>query len=111
MTLLERIAALWNRLEPAGWGAVLAAHGLKVPRRADSADLARLLAAPLKVDRTRAGFTEFAADGARAVEPGRPSRSLLYYALACPLVRTRPDGEPIAAFATPAELETVENYV
>jgi hypothetical protein len=111
MTLLKRIAALWNRLEPAGWGAVLAAHGLKIPRKADPAGLARLLAAPLKVDRTRPGFGEFAADGARGVEPGRPSRSLLYYALACPQVRTDPDGEPIAAFATPAELEAVENYV
>lgn len=110
MTLLDRIAALWERLEPAGWGAVLAAHGLKIPRKIAPAKLARLLTAPLKVDRNQPGFGEFAAGGARGVEPGRPARSLLYYALASPLVRAHAGGR-VEAFATPAEIETVENYV
>jgi len=107
MTLIEQVAALWHRLGPKGWSAVLAAHGLKIPAKVAPEKLARLLEKPLKVDRAVAGFEEFPADEARGVDPGRPSRSLLYYAMANPRVR----GTSIAAYATPAELETLENHI
>jgi hypothetical protein len=112
MKLLDRVAAMWRRLGPAGWQDLLAAHGLNIPPASSPADLAALLARPVPVDRTVPGFGEFAPDGVRGIEPGRPARSLLYFALASPTVRTRRDGQtPLAAFPTPAELEAVENYV
>jgi hypothetical protein len=54
---------------------------------------------------------DFALEGRRGIEPGRPARSLLYHAFASPAVVTDGAGHALAAFPTAAEIGTVENYV
>jgi len=91
----------------AGWKGLFAAHGLNL----GAADLAAELQKPLTVNRGLAGFGDFTDDGVRAIEPGSPSRSLLYHALASPNVLNGKDGVPLTVFPTPAELDAVENYI
>src|SRR3954451_9315771 len=106
--LLDSIKPLCAELAAdAGWTALLAKHGLNLA----AADLAGELQRPLTIDRTLLGFGDFADDGASAIEPGSPSRSLLYHALASPNVLNAPDGTPLTLFPTPAELDAVENYI
>ena len=108
MALLDDVRAVCRRLAPHGWADLLAAHGLQL----DADDLAGELGRRLpSVDRDLPGFEDFSLDGVRGVEPGSPAGSLLYHALASPGVTLAPDGSPLGDFATPAELEAVENYV
>jgi hypothetical protein len=74
-------------------------------------DLARELAKPVAVDRSYAGFGDFALAGKRGIEPGRPDESLLYHALAAQTVVSDPAGRPLGGFPTIEEIETVENYI
>ena len=64
------------------------------------------------IDRNQQGFEDFAHEGKRAIEPGNPSKSLLYHALASPNVAIAETNPPlITDFPTLAEIEAVENYV
>jgi hypothetical protein len=108
MTIFDPLKALCAKFAASrSWAALFAHHGLDLA----AADLAAELQKPLTVDRTLIGFDDFADDGRRAIEPGSPSRSLLYHALASPNVVAAPDGTPLDMFPTPAMLESVENYV
>jgi hypothetical protein len=113
MSLLQIFAKMWARLAPAGWEELMAAHGARLPNAsADGAAWAASLSTDLlKIDRKLVGFRDFAPQGRRLIEPGRPGESLLYHALASPAVTQTPRGQPLGAFAMPAELEAVENYV
>lgn len=109
--LLGRVEAMCNRLAGAGWAELLRRHGLDLAAGDLAAELSRTLPA---VDRTQPGFGDFAPEGVRGIEPGRPALSLLFHALASPEVRSYRDGDrtvEITEFPTPAEIETVENYV
>lgn len=109
--LAERVAAICRRLAPKGWRQLL----LKVTGGEldlASRDLAKELAKKLtKIDRSVPGFEDFAADGCRAIEPGQPALSLLFHAFASANVQQDGNGQPLAEFPTPAEIETVENCV
>ncbi len=65
------------------------------------------------IDRTIPGFEDFAFEGKRGIEPGNPSQSLLFHALASPnVIKSGDETEPeLTLFPTLAELEIVENYV
>ncbi len=109
--LIDAVAETCRRLAPLGWRALL----LDVTGGAldiTAADLQRELGKPLpRIDRNIAGFGDFAADATRAIEPGRPERSLLYHALASPAVVAEGSGAELRGFPTLAEIEAVENYV
>jgi hypothetical protein len=105
MALMDEVAAICHRLAPLGWGELFLRHGLDLT----ASDLQSELLRPLKIDRFQAGFEDFAADAVRAIEPGKPSRSLLYHALASPNVEI--PGEPGDVMPTLAEIRTVENLV
>jgi hypothetical protein len=109
--LIERVAAVCNRLSSHGWRQLLleASNGeLDIA----SADLRAELGKPLgRINRDVPGFAEFATAGARGIEPGNPAASLLYHALASPDVVEDGAGQMLAAFPTPAEIEAVEDYV
>ena len=81
MALLDDVASACRRLAPAGWGELLAAHGLDLEAADPGAELLRELPG---IDRGRPGFEDFAPEGRRGLEPGVPARSLLYHALASP---------------------------
>lgn len=111
MTLIDDVTKVCRRLAPKGWGKLFAAHGLNIDL-ATPAALAKELGRNVpQIDRTLRGFEDFAADGRRGIEPGAPAMSLLYHALASPNVLNTPDGKQLEDYPTPAEIETVENYV
>jgi len=108
MALLDDVASACRRLAPAGWGELLAAHGLDLEAADPGAELLRELPG---IDRGRPGFEDFAPEGRRGLEPGVPARSLLYHALASPGVLLGADGAELQDFPTLSELESVENLV
>ncbi|MCU1246994.1 MAG: hypothetical protein JWQ49_23 [Edaphobacter sp.] len=114
MPLLDQVRVICRRLAPLGWAKLLARHGLRLDASTlhNSRKLAAELARPLNVDRSASGFEDFWPDGFRAIEPQRPSRSLLYHAFASPLVHPASDGKPQPrAYPTLHELDILENYI
>ena len=107
MALIDEVQQLCERLAPAGWSDLLRLHGLDIEAR----PLAQALSMPLAIDRNVKGFEDFSLLGGRAIEPGNPARSLLYHAMASPNVTEGVEGAPLSGFPTPAELETLLNYV
>ncbi len=105
---IDSVRAATERLAPHGWGELFARHGLDL----DASDLRPELLRELPaIDRKLPGFEDFAAEGRRGTEPGRPAQSLLYHALASPGVVSGADGEPLGSFPTLAELRAVEDLV
>jgi len=107
MNLLESVTQVCRRLAPGGWHSLMLAHGLDLLAEPLAAELGK----PLNVDRSLPGFADFARAGSRAIEAGVPSRSLLYHALASPRVISDENGQTLQLFPTPAEIETVLDYV
>jgi hypothetical protein len=113
MSLIDAVFSLCqDHLVGNGWDELLQeVGGLKIDQPT-AAKLAAELARPLAaIDRTRAGFEDFALDGNRGIEPRVPARSLLYHALASPNVLNDPAGMRLGYFPALADLEAVENYV
>jgi hypothetical protein len=112
MSLIQDVAAMFARPQMSGWTQLMALHGLDLTQ----ADLAAELNRPLPaIDRTVPGFEDFCPDAMRAIEAGVPSRSLLYHALASPLVHPPSLGGSSSAnpraYPTLEELDTLENYI
>ncbi len=111
LSLVAGVAAVCRRLAPLGWrDLLLDVTGGQLDLLA--ADLEHELLKPLvKIDRTCAGFGDFAMHGSRAIEPGQPDQSLLYHTLAAPTVVATRDGAELRGFPTLAEIETIENFI
>lgn len=107
MALLNQVIDICKRLAPHGWQNLLLGHGLDILAPSLEAELGKTLTP----NRTLPGFEDFALAGTRGIEPGKPAHSLLYHALANANVTTDARGNPLQAYPTPAELETVLNYV
>ena len=106
--LIEQVRQVCKKLAPHGWAGLLAAHGLDI----EAADLAGQLSKSLKIDHRRfSGFEDFAPTGKRGIEPGRPSHSLLYHALASPRVLTGTNGQMLTQFPSLRDIDIIENYV
>jgi hypothetical protein len=102
--------------EETGWASLLELHGwpfgVQAIRNMGEADFAeKLLNHELAIDHDVLGFEDFAADGNRMISPGKPSRSLLYHALACPNVVEHRDNTELTVFPTLGQIDKVENYV
>jgi hypothetical protein len=108
MALIDDVAAACRRLAPAGWAELLNAHGVDIA----AADLRAALLEPLpNIRRDLAGFEDFAAEGGRGIEPGRPAHSLLLHAFASPNVVADAHGLALTDFPTLDEIAAVENLV
>jgi hypothetical protein len=109
MTNIDEVKAICARLADSGWQRLLKLHGLDISK----ADLATELARELSINRDILGFEDFTIAGKRGVEPGLPSASLLYHALASPNVHPTPSGGAASAnsYATLEELDALENYI
>ncbi|RFC35292.1 MAG: hypothetical protein DID92_2727744143 [Candidatus Nitrotoga sp. SPKER] len=109
--LIDQVAAVLNRLADAGWADLFATHGLDIR----AVDLAEELARPVSVDRTASGFEDYAHEGCRGIEPGKPALSLVYHALASPRVIEYVDANgavvPMREFPSLADIEWIEDYV
>jgi hypothetical protein len=114
MARIDEIKALCDRLAPLGWRALLrnvTGNKLDIAQSTPTA-LQRELTRNLgEIDRTLTGFEDFAAKGNKAITPAQPSLSLLYHALASPLITRDHEGRPLQGFATPAELDLLENFI
>ena len=108
MSLIQEVRKICRRLAPHGWRDLLLEHGLDITAQDLKAELLKELEA---IKRSIDGFSDFAAEGKRGIEPGNPARSLLFHALASPNVIEGMEGRNLGAFPTLAEIETVENYV
>ena len=107
MALIDQVKDICTRLAPGGWHNLLLHHGLNILAPSLQDELRNVL----KVDRTLAGFEDFASSGVRGIEPGKPALSLLFHALANANVTMDAKGNPLQIYPTAAELETVMNYV
>ena len=108
MSLIQGTLEACRRLDSMGWRDFLLRVSDLDIRQADAAALAAELARPLRrIDRTAPGFTGFALEGTRAVEPGNPAWSLLFHAVAAPAL----GAGQVRGFPSPDDIEAVENYV
>jgi hypothetical protein len=114
MARIDEIKSLCDRLAPLGWRALLrnvTGNKLDIAQSTPTA-LQRELTKNLgEIDRTLTGFEDFAEKGNKAIAPAQPSLSLLYHALASPLITRDHEGRPLQDFATLAELDTLENFI
>jgi hypothetical protein len=111
MALIDDVKVVCDRLAGAGWRDLLRHHGMDIGAPDLAAELARELT---DIDRTATGFQDFHPDAVRGIEPGVPSMSLLYHALASPGVHPSQDGTPVTdlrAYPTLDDLDAVENYI
>jgi len=101
-----------DRLAPLGWRELLKNVGGFDIQKTSAATLRQELTKNLpSVNRTVPGFEDFAPAGKQAITAGQPSLSLLYHALASPLVTRDHLGARLRGFVTPAELDTLENFI
>lgn len=103
MPLIQELQQICNDLASEGWRDLLLPHGLDITATNLATEVAKQLPA---IRGDLPGFEDFAMEGRRGIEPGKPARSLLFHALASPNV-----GNGVTAFPTPKQLDTVENYV
>ena len=114
MALIDDVKRICDRLAPLGWRTLLqgvTAQALDI-RQATAARLAQELVKDLgAIDRSLPGFEDFAPNGRRGITAGSPALSLLYHALASPLVTRDERGRMLHGFALPAELDVLENFI
>lgn len=114
MPLIDDVKRICDRLAPLGWRELLktaAGGGLDIKKTSATALRKELTKNLPAIDREVPGFEDFASNGRQAVTPGQPSLSLLYHALASPLVTRDHLGVQLGGFVTPAELDTLENFI
>jgi hypothetical protein len=114
MPLIDQVKIICDRLAPLGWRELLmtvTGNSLDITKPTADALRIELTKSLATIDRSFSGFEDFAAAGKQAITASQPSLSLLYHALASPLVTRDQHGAPLAGFATVAELDTLENFV
>jgi hypothetical protein len=114
VTLLDEVKLLCDRISPLGWRSILkrVTNGALDIIQPNASQLRTSLTAKLpSVDRTVPGFEDFNPAGDQAIVAGKPSESLLYHALASPLVTRDEQGRLLQGHATPAELDALENFI
>lgn len=109
MRIIEQVIQVCQDLAGKGWSDFLQHHwGFKIDLKHPD-DLAKVLRQSHKSKLTANGFEDFAGGSeAKAIEPGSPSRSILYHALASPGVVPFDDEE---CYPTVEQLDIIENYV
>lgn len=114
MALIDDVKAVLEDLKAKGWNTVFAAHGVDLEDVLNQHDLkAALTGTTYPVGRGQTGFHDFSVDQAHLIEPGDPARSLLYHAMASPLVTLPDDPDPAAADRYPAlrQIDVIENFI
>jgi hypothetical protein len=85
----DRVLKFLRALPDAWKHLLLQALGLDV----SADDLAAVLMAPARIDRSKPGFEDLDPSVTRLIEPGQPGRSALYHAFASPRVAPDPAGD------------------
>ena len=103
-----------DRLAPLGWRELLktaTGNALDISKSAPVALRQELTKNLASIDRSLPGFEDFAPAGRRAMTSAQPASSLLYHALASPLVTRDHRGRTLQGFPTLAELDVIENFI
>ena len=114
MALIHDVKAICDRLAPLGWRELLRAttgNALDIDKPTASALQQELTKAIAIINRSVPGFEDFASSGNSGVAAGQPSQSLLYHALASPLVTRDHQGIMLKGFPTPLEIDLLENFI
>lgn len=114
MARIDEVKSLCDRLAGLGWRDLLqevTQNELDISQSTPVALRQELTKNLTDINRTLPGFEDFAADGAKAATPAQPALSLLYHALANPMITRDHEGRPLQGFATPAELDLLENFI
>jgi hypothetical protein len=101
MELIEQVKEICTRLAPQGWKDLLLEHGLDITAENLKEELLRELPS---INRNIKGFEDFSLEGNRGIEPGNPSRSLLYHAFASPNVTNKIDDTELELFLLSSKL-------
>ncbi|MCH6257825.1 hypothetical protein MLD52_14805 [Puniceicoccaceae bacterium K14] len=113
-SLLDQVFAICQKYKNKGWGDLLLSVAKLNISQSSAGDLeielARDLTSDGSIDRDAPGFGDFNLFGVRGIEPGNPSRSLLYHAFASPGVVTNAKYS-ISEYLDVSELEIIENYI
>ena len=107
MPLINDVKALCDRLAPLGWRDLIrtvTGKSLDILKPTPAALQKEITKAIVSIDRSVPGFEDFAPAGNRGVAAGQPSQSLLYHALASPLVTRDQEGTLLKGFPTPLEI-------
>jgi len=108
MPLIQQMMKVCGDLSKSGWDEILKKVADLDIRQPTAPALAMELSRPLsRIDRQFPGFADFAVEGKRGIEPGKPSWSLLFHAVASPGLGKGYAGR----MPTREQIETVENYV
>ncbi len=110
-TLIEQATEILTRLASCGWDKVFIQHGLNIQADNLKSELLRTLT---HIDRSCPGFEDFAINGTRGIEPGKPAMSLLFHGLASPQVTTFVESGSaveVTEFPSAGDLEALENLV
>lgn len=114
MPLINDVKDICDRLAPLGWRDLLldVSSGLLDIVQNTPAALRRTLLRTLpNIHRTLPGFNDFSSDGQQAITAGKPAQSLIYHALASPLVVRDHEGRLLGGFPIALELEILENFI
>lgn len=110
-TLVEQTREILTRLASGGWDKVFQQHGLNI----GASDLSVELLRPLEgINRNSPGFEDFASNGIRGIEPGKPALSLLFHGFSSPHVTSFIDSDScveLSEYPSPGDLEVLENLV
>jgi hypothetical protein len=114
MALIDELKIVCDRLAPLGWATLLkkvTGGALNISQSTATKLKTALTTNLASVDRAIPGFEDFNPAGNRGAVAGKPSESLLYHALASPLVTRDNEGRALQGFASPAELDVLENFI
>src|SRR5262245_56838565 len=114
MPLINYVKEPSGRLSALRWRDLLmdvTNGGLVIRHNAPPALKAAVMRDVTVIRRVLPGFAAFSASGRRGATAGKPAGSLLYHALASPLVVRDHLGRTLGGFPTAAELETLENFI
>ena len=114
MNLIDQVKTVCDRLATLGWREFLktaTGGALDIQKSTPAALRTELTKSLATIDRSLAGLEDFASAGRQAITAGQPALSLLYHALASPLVVRDHQGSAFRGYATPKELDVLENLI
>jgi len=108
---MEEFREMLLRLADNGWHAIFALLGINPDSLALRQDLLKEVPLSSMELSQVPGFGDLPPTARRAIEPGSPSHSILFHALASPGVTTAPDGTPLQGYPTAGDLDLAESFV
>lgn len=113
MALIDEVKTICDRLADHGWRELLLARteGLLDIKQDSAEDLQVNLLGDIPGINRIDGLEDLHPNCRQGIQPGDPSRSLFYHAMASPKVVRDSKGHMLSKFPTETDIDTIENYV